>query len=170
MEILSEIFLVTFSILYGIMLNGILGLSIFPFGRLFGFPTSAPKFRIVVSFIIINLVPFAIFSWVLPKIETIQGILNFGSAFGVFLMSMIVFAPYRVLQVLISNGWAFRRLYGCLLETNVEGLPKDRIARIRSVRYSSTKGHLFAFVFYSVLFVIGWFFVFYLFPCTRDPL
>lgn len=153
MMILSQVFLVTFSILYGIMLNGCLGLSISPFGRLFGFETCKPRLRIFVSFFVINLLPFVIFSLVLPWIghlevsKDTQNPLNF---LGIFFLSMIVFAPYRLLQICITfckGRW--------LYDFEKEKLSYSRKEHIKMVANSSWKGHAIGCLFYVVLFVIG---------------
>lgn len=85
MKILSEVFLVTYSILYGIMLNSSMGLSLFPFGRLCMSITALK--RILVSLTCINIAPFVVFSLVLYHLEanTENITPSIDSLFGVFL-------------------------------------------------------------------------------------
>ena len=151
MVFLSEIFLVTFSILYGIMLNSNLGLNIFPFGKLCKSESCKPLARILVSFSIINLLPFIIFSFVLSRLE--QSVLtpSFWSFLGVFLMSMIVFSPYRLFHAIIAHNPEW------LYDLDNEALSCNQKKNINMVAASSITGHLIGFGSYIILAIFGGF-------------
>lgn len=97
---LSEIFLVTFSILYGIMLNSCIGLELFPFGRL-GTCCKKISRRIAKSIVIINLVPIIFFSLVLYALDATSPPLNIITVIGTFFLAMSVFGFYRLMIMVI---------------------------------------------------------------------
>jgi len=158
MKILSEVFLVTYSILYGIMLNSSMGLSLFPFGRL-SMSITALK-RILVSLTCINIAPFVVFSFVLYHLEANTGNISpsIDSLFGVFLLSMIVFVFYRFVQVIIA--WNHEWLY----DFHKELLSKNVREKIRFVAKSRPEGHIFSIFLYIVLFAIGWIMIHKIYP------
>ena len=64
---LGDVFLTTYSILFGIMLNGALGLGIFHFGYIGKYDQNNVSRRIAVGFILLNIIPFAYFACIFPK-------------------------------------------------------------------------------------------------------
>lgn len=103
------------------------------------------------SFIVINIVPFLIFSLIFPWLNGLPNgnLPGFWNLFGVFLMSTIVFLPYRILQMLIAHkvNWLYR------LEN--ENLSSNQKCQIQMVADSSSVGHLFGILFYLILALIG---------------
>lgn len=161
MKILSEVFLVTYSILYGIMLNSSMGLSLFPFGRL-SMSITALK-RILVSLTCINIAPFVVFSLVLYHLEanTENITPSIDSLFGVFLLSTIMFVFYRLIQVIIA--WNYKWLYDFDKEKFDEHGHNQK-ERVLFVADSSKEGHIFSVFLYIVLFAIGWIMVYKTYP------
>lgn len=108
------IFTVTYSILYGIMLDSCGGLNLFPFAWLYAKEQPHVGKRIIFAFLLIVLSPIAsfalIYSWLNDighvKLYTIRYdnlFLNAGIVFSIFLISQIVFAFYRVFHILIVD-------------------------------------------------------------------
>ena len=148
---LSEIFLVTFSILYGIMLNSCLGLELFPFGKL-GY-TCCEKIgrRILKSLVIINVLPFVTFSIILYWLQGAKAPLTWFTGIGVFFLSMIVFAFYKIMAVCVlyqKGKWFYWDIEKCVLEP-----AKTRVMQM--VKGASWQGQFIGFLLYIDLFVFG---------------
>lgn len=101
MNTLQQIFLVTYSILYGIMLNSCERFVLFPFGLLFKNVQEKVLTRIFFSFFIINLLPFVYFAWVYSLLGLINIGVDLASIVGTFFVSLFVFGFYRGFHVLI---------------------------------------------------------------------
>ena len=138
---LSEIFLVTFSILYGIMLNSCIGLELFPFGRL-GSCCKKIKRRIATSFVIINIAPIILFSVVLYALEATTSTLslslplNIIAVVGTFFLAMSVFGFYRLMVMVIvydRGRWFYDDITLCVFGK------KERVRYL--VNETSTKAH-----------------------------
>ena len=153
---LSEIFLVTFSILYGIMLNSCIGLELFPFGQL-GTYCRKIKWRIVKSFVVINLAPIILFSVVLYALEATKSTLSplsqplgMVAVVGTFFLAMSVFGFYRLLAACIAYNegrWFYGSIKSCFYGNR---------KRVESIIYkTSTKAHSIGMLFYFGLLTIG---------------
>jgi len=101
MKILQEIFLVTYSILYGIMLNSCERLELFPFGLLFKKAEENVSTRIFASLVFINILPFMYFAGLYLFLGGINSGINIATILGTFFLSIFTFAFYRVYHVLI---------------------------------------------------------------------
>ncbi len=178
---LSEIFLVIFSILYGIVLNACVGLTLFPFGRLFknGKVYKKVWLRLGFSLVVINLLPFLVFYGVLDNLQEHQIVtMNFWNILGIVFLSMIVFGFYRISHVLISvkkqwlydldknweKKWFNEKRNQCAMyedwlknhkKWNREELSESTLARIQNISNSSWKGQLLGVLFYFCLFLVG---------------
>jgi len=155
---LTEIFLVSFSILYGIMLSSLNGLVLFQFGQLFT-PVGRIVFRrIAVSFIAITLAPVIFFAIVLLQLQAVQLPLNMKTVVGVFFLSLSVFIFYRVLHLLISLIGERDWLYDLKREPYFNN--DDNQSRIQIIMRSSWEGQLVGVIVYGVLGLIGWLLLF----------
>jgi nitrogen fixation/metabolism regulation signal transduction histidine kinase len=140
---LSEIFLVSFSILYGIMLNACIGQNLFPFGQLSKNPKV--KCRVMVSFIIVNIVPMIVFAIVFTLLENVTTKPSFPNVIGIFLISFIVFTPYRFLQAIIV------RHSTCLYQKR----EINRIFEKIPLELQTVSGHLWGATTYLLLAIVG---------------
>lgn len=164
MEILSEVFLVTYSILYGIMLNSCIGLNLFPFGKLCvknkKYSNSIIAKRFSLSILFINIIPIVVFAFFLVFLLNLESnmqsftllppLIQVLKIIGVFLSSLCVFIFYRFYMVLIiyRNG---RWLY----DLDNEDLTKGQCVNIRFIRKSSAIGHIFSIFIYIFFFLVG---------------
>lgn len=144
---LTETFLVTYSILFGIMLNACIGQNLFPYGQLYKNPKA--KYRIIVSFIIVNIIPMIIFAIVIPLLGTVTTRPNFPNIIGIFLISLTVFIWHRLLQAIIVRHST--SLYQkCEIKRVFKNVPLER---------QTVKGHLWGVVVYSLLAFVGLIFI-----------
>ncbi|MBA7607416.1 hypothetical protein ES703_14575 [subsurface metagenome] len=156
---LQEIFTVTFSIMYGIMLNSLLGWNLFHFGSLC-VKNGEEKVgrRILFSLIFINFFPILSFAIIFQCLSSYDS--TIWNIVGVFIMSFVVFGFYRLIpfMVLLGKKYPWLQLYDELLykknkltceeleqlkEKSLEGMDKQFI-RIGD----SLFGHFFSIVFY----------------------
>ena len=150
---LSEIFLVSFSILYGIMLNACIGLGLFQFGQLFNHKIVFR--RIIVSFFLITLFPVIYFAYFLLKLQNHSMLmLNIKTVIGVFLLSTSVFFFYRLLHLVVK--WKCDWFY----DLTKENLSKDCKKRICIIKNSDWEGQLIGVIYHFVLGLIGWLLIF----------
>ena len=141
---LTQIFLVTYSILYGIMLNSCMGINLFPYGQLCKNPKAIK--RLIHSLLLINIIPIIVFAFFFLQLEKINKQPSFFSIIGVFLISMIVFSPYRFLQALIVSQPT------CLYQRReIRSLFKGK----SSFEYQTVKGHMVGVIVYIIFAVIG---------------
>lgn len=150
---LQEIFLVTYSILYGIMLNSCQGLVLFPFGLLFKNAEEKVLTRILVSVFLINFLPFVYFARVYLFLGSIDNDISFWSILGTFFVSLFVFSFYRAYHVLIVIK------YGTLLY-DWRNFPK-RVKEISNTTIvGQVVGVLFNFLWLGIGFLllsqVGW--------------
>ena len=153
----QQVFTVSFSVLYGMMLQNAMNLGLYNFAAEKG--RSEAYLRTFLALVFINLGPFATFAYIytilLPWI--INRSLGFFQIMGIFLISLIVFGWFRVLHLII-----FKYRYT---------LYPSRIFNNSSEKYSSvTKrlddmgtwmpGHWLAILFYVGIFGLGVFFLF----------
>lgn len=134
--LLQDAFLVTFSIFYGIMLNGCIGLKLF----------SIKHFkRFLFSFCFINILSFFIGG--VLYVFILRGELICLSQFmGLFLISLVVFIPYRIIHWVI----AYNSL--CLYDTQeLKGALKKRICIIAEPKYQC-----YSIIWYIACVVIGY--------------
>jgi len=161
MEFLSEVFLVTYSILYGIMLNSCIGLNLFPFGKLCmknkKYSNSIIAKRFSFSLIIINVAPIVFFAFFLVFLINFESNIQFDflppliqslKIIGVFLSSLCVFIFYRFYMILITQ---WRWLY----DINYENFTDGQRETIRFIRNSSAIGHSISILIYIIIFLIG---------------
>lgn len=151
---LSEIFLVTFSILYGIMLNSCVGLELFPFGRL-GTCCKKIRRRIATSIVVVNLAPIIFFSLVLYALEATSPFLNMITIIGTFFLAMGVFGFYRLMIMCIvydRGRWFYDDITLCVFGK------KERVNFL--VCESSTKAQSKGVLFYFGLSTVGSFMTF----------
>jgi len=134
---------VTYSILYGIMLNACFELNPFPYGQLFKNPKA--KWRVLCSLIVINVLPFIIFASMFTTLESIRKPPNIPNIIGVFLFSMIVFAFHRGFQAFIVSKPT--RLY---LETEI-----CRIFDYPPLCCQNWQGHAIGASVYVLLALLG---------------
>jgi hypothetical protein len=149
MNIFQEIFLVSYSILYGIMLNGCIGLDLFSFGRLYSQKKAGR--RIITSFIIVNLGVFLYFAKIYLWLETIDPKLDVPRILGVFFLSLSVFAFYRLIHIFIAVGKDGKK--GTLLY-DLNNLSKKLEKRLENI--GSVEGQITGALFYFLLAVIGY--------------
>lgn len=167
---LSEIFLVTFSILYGIMLNSLMGLELFPFGSVADkHCTGRSKERLEVSILVINLLPILIFVFILyflqqsPQPLTWLTWLDIVGVLGVFFMSFSVFMCYRImLYIIVRCG---ERLYYYDYDKDQKKLKLKCVNDEKNKRLTflldidnkkpRAKGQATGIVFYASLLVLG---------------
>ena len=153
---LTEIFLVTYSILYGIMLNSCMGINLFPYGQLCKNPKA--KKRLIISILFISILPIKIFALFFLLFEKIPRRPNFFSIIGVFFISLIVFVPYRFLQALIVSKPT------CLYEEQeLCRLFKNRLSEYSlRFKHETWEGHMWGVIIYTIFAVFGlaliWFF------------
>ena len=157
---LQEMFTVTFSIMYGIMLNSLFGWNLFHFGSLCVNREENAGRRILFSFIFINLFPIFYFALIFQWLSNIT--INFWSIVSVFIMSFIVFGFYRLIPILILLGYKYPwlQLYDSLLYTKnkltpieVEELREKSLEGMDNqfIRIGvSLSGHIISLLFYLV--------------------
>lgn len=128
---LEEMFTVTFSIMYGIMLNALFGWNLFHFGSICANREENAGRRMLFSFIFINLLPIFYFAKAFQWLSSINTI-NFWSIIGVFFMSFVVFGFYRLIPILILLGhkYPFLQIYDPLLYTKNK-LTKEELYLLR---------------------------------------
>lgn len=179
---IQTIFTVTYSIIYGIMLNSCGGLHLFHFGWLFQKNFDQKKkqdkigFRVIISIIFINILPFIFFSifylW-LGKFESEVAsltfedpLLNITAIISIFLLSQIVFSFYRSLHYFIVRGYLFdkkfengyNRTRGLDDQSykykneirNIENIGLKAFFKRRENMGPSETGHLFAILIYLI--------------------
>jgi len=127
----QEIFLVTYSILYGIMLNACMGQNLFPFGQICR--NKKAKWRLLLSISLINLIPFLIFAWIFALLGIFRSMSSYNiiDIIGIFFISMVVFIPYRITQAIIVHNPArfYQRCEICRIFNRV---PLDKCNGISS--------------------------------------
>lgn len=88
----QDIFLVAFSILYGIMLNACIGLDLFHFGNLLSRDYPKVKKRLAISIGLINILPIIVGGILFTNIGEIEiegySFLNVRRFIGVFFLSL----------------------------------------------------------------------------------
>ena len=129
LSIFQEIFLVTYSILYGIMLNACMGLNLFPFGQICRNERAIR--RLLLSISLINIIPFFIFAGIFVFLGRFCSP-SFYGVIGIFFISMVVFIPYRITQAIIVHNPArfYQRCEICRIFNRVplcEQTPIDHI-------------------------------------------
>ena len=173
MTILQTIFTVSYSILYGIMLDSCGGLALFHFGYLFTRdPNKIQKRvgrRIIIAFLIINLSPISIFLFIYNMLGRINFAIGFDTIIfkpliiiSIFAISFIVFGFYRFYHVVMQ--------YFDIYDPRIKTLSKCELKRIGltsfknryeemgpivSGQLTAISGHLLATYFYIKLFSIG---------------
>lgn len=172
LSISQGMFMLLFSILYGIMLNAAIGLRAFAYGYAFAGeavkkcekkkqseiekPSSVTRFRVFAALFLYNILPFIYFALILSQIECIVGEIslpNYGHT--VFQILCIGFFSLAVL--------AFHRLFiglivwapcgRCRIYTPDE---RDRIMYERCIHRTAEYQFVTAFI---LLFGLPWFFV-----------
>lgn len=83
LRILAEIFLVTYSILYGIMLNSCSEQNLFPYGQICR--NKRALRRICFSLLFVNVIPFVIFAYIFVFLNGITSQPNCYNVIGFFL-------------------------------------------------------------------------------------
>lgn len=164
MKFLSEVFLVTYSILYGIMLNSCIGLNLFPLGKLcvtnsrYSYSIIAKRFFL--SLFIINIVPIIFFGFFLVKLQSnmqvfdlLPPLIQVIKIIGVFLSSFSVFIFYRFYIILVTQ---WRWLY----DINYENFTHGQRETIQFIRNSSAIGHSISILTYIILVLFGVFVIF----------
>lgn len=145
LTILQQIFLVSYSILFGIMLNTTMGLGLFFFGWIWdreGNFNWRPFLRVLASLFFINFIPFVYFALIYDWLGAFQNDPTFGQIFGTFLLALYVFGIYRIFHLIIKK---FRNyLYGTEINECKYSKVRERLASIGP----SDLGHLLAIVFY----------------------
>ena len=151
---LANIFLTTFSILYGIMLNASFQLALFHFGWLWRAQDRQERVvqRIVVSFIIFNVMPFSYFAWVYNLLIKSQ-LQSMWQIFGVFLLSLSVFSYYGFYHLLLTIPCVLDWLY------DIEHRALHTFRHRLDAMGGSFWGQLFATFFYLFLIIMGLWFV-----------
>jgi len=141
----QEIFLVTYSILYGIMLNACMGQNLFPFGQICR--NKKAKWRLLLSISLINLIPFLIFAWIFALLGIFRSMSSYNiiDIIGIFFISMVVFIPYRITQAIIVHNPArfYQRCEICRIFNRV---PLDN---------QTPEGHIFGVMVYLLMTVFG---------------
>lgn len=150
MNDLQQIFTVTYSILYGIMLNSCGGLVLFPFGLLFKAHARLKKvaIRILFSFIIIDLLPFVYFALVYGLLGSINNDINLEIIVGTFLLSLFAFGFYRVFHIVIM--WKKDLMYDSACRPTK---PPERVKRI--LKEGTLVGHFLGVLLYFFLAGLG---------------
>lgn len=108
---LRDLFIATFSILYGIMLNASFGLSLFHWGWLGIEGQKNVGYRILVTFLIFNLFPFFQFAYIYYQIPADFFNFNVVNFLGVCFLSLSVFACYRIYHLLLTKKEIVEFLY-----------------------------------------------------------
>ena len=160
---LANIFLTTFSILYGIMLNASFQLALFHFGWLWKNERDFPYWRkqekvlnrVFVSIIIFNVLPFAYFAWMYNVIlKNNFQLQSMWQIFGVCLLSLSVFFYYRLYHLLL----AFPCVRDWLYDLEHPALCNFKKNRLKAMGHSKW-GQSIATFFYLSLIIIGLWFV-----------
>lgn len=107
---LQEIFTVTFSIMYGIMLNSLFGWNLFHYGSLCVNREEKAGRRILFSLIFINLIPILLFAYIFKWLSCYSSADKFWNIVSVFIMSFVVFGFYRLIPLIVLAG----KRYPCL--------------------------------------------------------
>lgn len=149
---LQEMFLVSYSILFGIMLNTCMGLGLFFFGWIWdknGSFNKEPLIRALASLFFINFIPFVYFALIYDWLGTITNDPTFFQIIGTFQLSLFVFGIYRVFHLIIK---VFKdKLYGKeILEEEYQGV-EDRLNAIGP----SVKGQMVSVIIYVLIALLG---------------
>ena len=142
----QEIFLVTYSILYGIMLNACMGQNLFPFGQICR--NKKAKWRLLLSISFINVLPFICFAKIFIFLGGERFYLvdpSFCDVIGIFFISMAVFIPYRIVQAIIVHNPA--RFY--------QPWEICRIFNRVPLCIQTPEGHIFGAIIYFLMKIIG---------------
>ena len=158
----QEIFLVLFSILYGIMLNSAIGLGAFHFARAFAGQDvkkkkrdaqgqiisieeekgSKSRVRLIFGLILLNIFPFLYFGKIFKLVCLIEGIHIVAQSLIIGFLSLGVFAFYRLFLFLI----VWRPCGESLIYTKCE---RHRIMNERSI-YEKAKYQIFTMFLYLI--------------------
>jgi len=140
---LQEIFLVSYSILFGIMLNTTMGLGLFFFGWIWdeeGRFNKEPLIRIGASLFFINFIPFAYFALIFDWLRAFDHYPTFWQIIGTFFLALYVFGIYRAFHLIIY------RFRNCLYGDEILNYPA--VNRRLDDMGPSAKGHFVAILFY----------------------
>jgi len=142
LNIFQEIFLVTYSILYGIMLNACMGQNLFPFGQICR--NEKAKWRLLLSILLINIFPFLIFAWFFIFLGRFCS-QSFYGVIGIFFISMVVFIPYRITQAIIVRN-PTKYYQRCEIRRIFNKVPLDN---------QRSEGHIIGVMAYLLMTVFG---------------
>jgi len=152
MASLRDMFLVSYSILFGIMLNTCMGLGLFFFGWIWdkkGNFNKKPLVRILTAFFFINFLPFVYFAIIYDWLGTTSSDPTFYQIIGTFLLSLFVFGIYRIFHLIIK---IFKdQLYGSeICEEEYHGV-RNRLDAIGP----SVKGQIVSVIIYVLIALLG---------------
>ena len=153
MSSLKDMFLVSFSIIYGIMLNSCMGLGLFYFGHLKdenNIIRYNVLYRIILSFILINIFPFLYFIGIFESLNNLT--ITPVKTLGVFLLSIGVYIFYRALH------YIFKKYQNIFYGTEVDCQLKKRLDQIGPY----IEGQIWGVFFYFFIILLGLILIFFM--------